>query len=130
MGMPTSESFLVARSGEPRSRTTLLLKSIAVRHQIAELESSGVGRVVSIPQFGGLHHRYERLAARFVSDCGSSMAERRPVRRCRNIVVFGGFSISIRVSLSCPIRPLISPCMCNVRGIVSTDPAELWRVLY
>jgi hypothetical protein len=35
MGMPTSESFLVVRSGEPRTRTALLLESIALRHQIA-----------------------------------------------------------------------------------------------
>jgi len=40
MGMPTSESFLVARSGEPRTRTALLLESITLRHQIALLERS------------------------------------------------------------------------------------------
>jgi hypothetical protein len=44
MGMPTSESFLVARSGEPRTRTALLLEAIALRHQIAVLERSGTRR--------------------------------------------------------------------------------------
>ena len=42
--MPTSESFLAARSGEPRTRTALLLESIALRHQIAVLERSRTRR--------------------------------------------------------------------------------------
>ncbi len=44
MGMPTSEPFLIARSGEPRTRTALLLESIALRHQIAVLERSRTRR--------------------------------------------------------------------------------------
>jgi hypothetical protein len=44
MGMPTSESSPMARSGEPRTRTSLLLESIALRHQIAVLERSGTRR--------------------------------------------------------------------------------------
>ena len=44
MGLPTSESFLVARSGEPRTRTALLLEAVALRHQIAVLERSGTRR--------------------------------------------------------------------------------------
>ena len=44
MGMPTSESFLAARNGEPRTRTALLLESIALRHQIAVLERSRTRR--------------------------------------------------------------------------------------
>jgi hypothetical protein len=44
MGMPTSGAFLVARSGEPRTRTALLLESIALRHQIAVLERNGTRR--------------------------------------------------------------------------------------
>ena len=44
MGMPTSESFLVARSGEPPTRTPLLLEAIALRHQIAVLERSRTHR--------------------------------------------------------------------------------------
>ncbi len=40
MGLPTSESFLEARSGEPRTRTALVLEAIALRHQIAVLERS------------------------------------------------------------------------------------------
>jgi hypothetical protein len=37
----TSESFLVASGGEPRTCTALLLEAIALRHQIAVLERSG-----------------------------------------------------------------------------------------
>ncbi len=44
MGAATSGKFLVARSGEPRTRTALLLESIALRHQIAVLERSGTRR--------------------------------------------------------------------------------------
>jgi hypothetical protein len=33
-----------------------------------------IGKVVAIPKVGGLHHRYERLAARFLSDPRSPMA--------------------------------------------------------
>jgi hypothetical protein len=44
MGMRTNESFLMARSGEPRTRTALLLESIALRHQIAVLERSRTRR--------------------------------------------------------------------------------------
>jgi putative transposase len=44
MGVATSAKFLVARSGEPRTRTALLLESIALRHQIAVLERSGTRR--------------------------------------------------------------------------------------
>jgi hypothetical protein len=39
----TGESFLVAPSGEPRTRTALL-EAIALRHQIAVLERSGTRR--------------------------------------------------------------------------------------
>ena len=44
MAKRTSGSFPVARSGEPRSRTALLLESIALRHQIAALERSRTRR--------------------------------------------------------------------------------------
>ena len=44
MGTLTSGSFLVAPSGEPRTRTALLLEAIALRHQIAVLERSGTRR--------------------------------------------------------------------------------------
>ncbi len=44
MGMRTNESFLMARSGEPRTRTALLLESITLRHQIAVLERSRTRR--------------------------------------------------------------------------------------
>jgi hypothetical protein len=43
MGMPTSESILLARS-EPRTRTALLLEAIALRHQIVVLERSRARR--------------------------------------------------------------------------------------
>jgi len=44
MGMPTSGASLGAPSGEPRTRTALLLESIALRHQIAVLERCGTRR--------------------------------------------------------------------------------------
>ncbi len=44
MGMPTSEALPVARSGESRSRTALLLESIVLRHQIAVLQRSRTRR--------------------------------------------------------------------------------------
>src|ERR1019366_7243017 len=44
MGMPTSEALPVARSGEPQTRTALLLESIALRHQIAVLQRSRTRR--------------------------------------------------------------------------------------
>ena len=40
----TSESFLAALGGEPRTCTALLLEAIALRHQIAVLERSGTRR--------------------------------------------------------------------------------------
>jgi hypothetical protein len=40
----TGGSFLVVASGEPRTRTALLLEAIALRHQIAVLERSGTRR--------------------------------------------------------------------------------------
>jgi len=43
MAKPTSGAVPVARSG-PRTRTALLLESIALRHQIAVLERSRTGR--------------------------------------------------------------------------------------
>jgi len=42
--MPTGEALPVARSGEPRTRTALLLESIALRHQIAVLQRSRTRR--------------------------------------------------------------------------------------
>ena len=43
MGIPTNAALPLARS-EPRTRTALLLESIALRHQIAVLERSGTRR--------------------------------------------------------------------------------------
>jgi len=44
-----------------RSRTHLsLAKDAPVSRPI---QPSGMGRIVEIPQVGGLHHRYERIAA-------------------------------------------------------------------
>jgi hypothetical protein len=42
--MRPSESFLVARSGEPRTRTALMWEAIALRHQIAVLQRSRTRR--------------------------------------------------------------------------------------
>jgi hypothetical protein len=44
MAKPTGVALPVARSGEPRTRTALLLESIALRHQIAVLERSRTRR--------------------------------------------------------------------------------------
>jgi len=43
MAMPTNAALLPARS-DPRTRTALLLESIALRHQIAVLERNGTRR--------------------------------------------------------------------------------------
>jgi hypothetical protein len=43
MAMPTNAALPLARS-EPRTRTALLLESIALRHQIAVLQRSGTCR--------------------------------------------------------------------------------------
>jgi hypothetical protein len=43
MGIPTNAALPLARS-EPRTRTALLLESIALRHQIAVLERNGTRR--------------------------------------------------------------------------------------
>jgi hypothetical protein len=48
MGIATSESFSEAPGGEPRNLTALLLKSIALRHQIVVLER---GAPASLPRF-------------------------------------------------------------------------------
>jgi len=42
------------------SRTHL---GLAKDTPVSQLVSSGPGRIVVIPQVGGLHHRYDRLAA-------------------------------------------------------------------
>jgi hypothetical protein len=44
MRMPAGEALPVARSSKPRTRTALLLESIALRHQIAVLERSRTRR--------------------------------------------------------------------------------------
>ena len=43
MATPTNAALSLARS-EPRTRTELLLESLALRHQIAVLERSGTRR--------------------------------------------------------------------------------------
>jgi hypothetical protein len=43
MGIPTDAALPLARS-EPRTRTALLLESIALRHRIAALERNGTSR--------------------------------------------------------------------------------------
>jgi len=44
MAKPTSGALPVARSGEPRTGTALVLEAIALRHQIAVLERSRTRR--------------------------------------------------------------------------------------
>ena len=62
-----------------RSRVSMQLEILALRHQLAVYQRSdrrvkikpdgravqavAVGRVVEIPEVGGLHHHYERRAA-------------------------------------------------------------------
>jgi hypothetical protein len=47
MAKPTRGAIPVARSGESRTRTALLLEAIALRHQIAVLERSRARRPAS-----------------------------------------------------------------------------------
>jgi hypothetical protein len=51
MEMPTSAALPLARSGEPRTSTALLLESIALRHQIAVLERSRTCRPCFLASF-------------------------------------------------------------------------------
>ena len=44
-----------------RSRTHLSLGKDSPVHRL--VESAKAGEVIALPQVGGLHHRYERLAA-------------------------------------------------------------------
>lgn len=44
-----------------RSRTHLLLEKDCPEPRLVQLPS--MGKVISIPQVGGLHHRYPRMAA-------------------------------------------------------------------
>jgi len=44
-----------------RSRTHLGLEKDTPEHH--PIQSTGMGRVITIPEVGGLHHRYERRAA-------------------------------------------------------------------
>src|ERR1700674_2366131 len=60
MAAPTSGAIPVARS-EPRTRTTLLLEAIALRHQIAVLERSRTRR----PYFGRIDRLFWILLSRW-----------------------------------------------------------------
>jgi hypothetical protein len=70
MAMPTNGTALVAR-GEPRTRTALLLESIALRHQIAVLERSRTRR----PCF----RRIDRLLWIVLLRCWSGWSESRVI---------------------------------------------------
>jgi putative transposase len=59
-----------------------------------------IGKVIATGQVGGLHHRYERLAADLLRNC-SPMVARRPVRRRLRIYVSESFSISIWHGSAC-----------------------------
>src|ERR1035437_4747476 len=73
------------------------------------IQLRSVGKVVAIPKVGGLHHRYERLAALFVTASCSIIIARRTVRRRLSIYVSEGFSISIRVGRSRFRSQTVSP---------------------
>ena len=50
-----------ARDNSHRSRTHLALDKDAPDHRPVQRPEEGT--IVAVPQLGGLHHRYERLAA-------------------------------------------------------------------
>ena len=66
--MPTSRAISVARSG-PRARTSLLLESIALRHQIAVLERGRTCR----PCFRRFDRLFWILLSRWWSDWCNSL---------------------------------------------------------
>jgi hypothetical protein len=72
MPKPRSESFLVAGRGEPRTRTALVLESIALRHQIAVLERSGTRR----PCFRRLESAVLDLVLALVAPMAQQLAHR------------------------------------------------------
>ena len=67
--MSTSESLVVAPSGEPRTHTALLLEAIALRHQIAVLERSRTRR----PCFRRFDRLFWILLSRWWSDWRESL---------------------------------------------------------
>src|SRR5208282_6287224 len=79
MGMPTSEALPVARSGEPRTRTALLLESIAPRHQIAVLQRSRtcVWRTTDFPRISNSPHTPLAMVAEVVLSVMGNRSDRR-----------------------------------------------------
>jgi hypothetical protein len=74
----TSESFLVASGGEPRTRTALLLEAIALRHQIAVLERRGT----SSPVLSPLGSTVLGLVLALVAPMARQRAHRQARKRC------------------------------------------------
>ena len=72
-----------------RTRTHLSLDKDCL--ELRPIQSRRVGKVIAIPLVGGLHHRYERLAAGFATDSCSPFVARRPVRRRLRIYVSSVF---------------------------------------
>jgi hypothetical protein len=57
----TVAKYMVRRRKYERSRTHLALEKDAPESRA--IQSPALGKVVELPQVGGLHHRYERRAA-------------------------------------------------------------------
>jgi hypothetical protein len=69
MGLPSIAELPIDRSGEPRTRTALLLESNAQRHQIAVLERSGtcVWRIADSGEISNSPHTGLKLGSQLTN---------------------------------------------------------------
>src|ERR1700730_1321525 len=84
MAMPTNAALSLARS-EPRTRTALLLESIALRHQIAVLERSRTRR----PCFRPWDRLFWILLSRWWPHGATAWSSSSPRRSCAGAVSAG-----------------------------------------